>query len=193
MTPKHYDGPFECIELVKDCKFCFGNMLKYLFRFPNKDNPLKDLDKAMDYLEMCSDEEMHVEPGTQLYAKLTKLMDVDFNEAKYVWRAIRNNNGKQSILQNIAQLKAKCKTSPWLTPNDAKHRHNVLTVLNDALPSIYAGIEYLRRVDNLDYVIVSDGFKYKFHIVSFSPSGFDDQWVLQKLDDTANVDNVQSA
>lgn len=56
--PDHYNqGSIECIEALKACMtpeeyhgFCSGNVIKYVWRYRNK-NGLKDLKKAKWYLE----------------------------------------------------------------------------------------------------------------------------------------------
>lgn len=56
--PDHYNqGGVECIEALKACMtpeeyhgFCSGNVIKYVWRYRNK-NGLKDLEKAKWYLE----------------------------------------------------------------------------------------------------------------------------------------------
>ena len=56
--PKHYTlGSIECIDAIKEsmtfdsfCGYLKGNILKYLWRYQNKDNPIQDLKKAQWYL-----------------------------------------------------------------------------------------------------------------------------------------------
>ena len=56
--PDHYNqGSIECIEALKACMtpeeyrgFCSGNVIKYVWRYRNK-NGIKDLKKAKWYLE----------------------------------------------------------------------------------------------------------------------------------------------
>lgn len=56
--PDHYNqGSIECIEALKACMtpeeyhgFCSGNVIKYVWRYRNK-NGIKDLEKAKWYLE----------------------------------------------------------------------------------------------------------------------------------------------
>ena len=56
--PKHYaSGNIECIDAIKEsmghegfCCFCKGNVLKYLWRYQLKNNPIQDLQKAQWYL-----------------------------------------------------------------------------------------------------------------------------------------------
>lgn len=60
--PKHYaDKGIEVIEYIQDTldfleitgyeAYCVGNVLKYVSRYTKKDNPVKDLGKALYYLQ----------------------------------------------------------------------------------------------------------------------------------------------
>jgi hypothetical protein len=55
MTPNHYDNnkSYDVIDFVKDYDLNFneGNVIKYVARARKKDNHIKDLEKAIDYLE----------------------------------------------------------------------------------------------------------------------------------------------
>ena len=54
-TPKHYDNGlnYDLIDVISDYKLNFnrGNIVKYVIRAGKKDNEIKDLEKALDYLE----------------------------------------------------------------------------------------------------------------------------------------------
>jgi len=54
-TPKHYDNnkSYDIIDVCKDYSLNFnrGNILKYVVRAGKKDDELKDLKKALDYLQ----------------------------------------------------------------------------------------------------------------------------------------------
>lgn len=50
--PAHYTGRgigYECIDITQYQTFLVGNVIKYLWRYPLKDNPLEDLRKARWY------------------------------------------------------------------------------------------------------------------------------------------------
>jgi hypothetical protein len=54
--PKHYgggDNPHEVIKVIEswDLNFHAGNVVKYISRYQHKDNPMRDLKKALWYLE----------------------------------------------------------------------------------------------------------------------------------------------
>lgn len=55
MKPQHYDNnkSYDVIDFVKDYDLNFneGNVIKYVARARKKDNQIKDLEKAIDYLE----------------------------------------------------------------------------------------------------------------------------------------------
>lgn len=55
--PPHYEGRFECIDVMGDCygeeavkAFCLGNAFKYIYRCNKKFNKLEDVEKAIWYL-----------------------------------------------------------------------------------------------------------------------------------------------
>ena len=50
--PTHYTGRnigYECIDITQYQTFCTGNVIKYLWRYKDKENPLEDLRKARWY------------------------------------------------------------------------------------------------------------------------------------------------
>lgn len=50
--PTHYTSRnigYECIDIVQYQAFCTGNVIKYLWRYKDKGNPLEDLRKARWY------------------------------------------------------------------------------------------------------------------------------------------------
>jgi hypothetical protein len=55
MKPQHYDNnkSYDVIDFVKDYDLNFneGNVIKYVARARKKDNQIKDLEKAIDYLQ----------------------------------------------------------------------------------------------------------------------------------------------
>jgi hypothetical protein len=54
-TPKHYQSgeDYDIIDVVKhyNLNFNLGNVIKYVCRAGKKENEIKDLEKAIDYLE----------------------------------------------------------------------------------------------------------------------------------------------
>lgn len=56
--PSHYNSHpsgIECMEIVKYMPFPEGNVIKYVWRAPFKENRLEDLKKAMEYLKVAID------------------------------------------------------------------------------------------------------------------------------------------
>lgn len=55
--PTHYssrDIGYECIEIVQYQTFLVGNVIKYLWRYKNKEHPIEDLEKARWYAHRAS-------------------------------------------------------------------------------------------------------------------------------------------
>lgn len=55
--PSHYTGRnivYECIDLTQYQSFCTGNVIKYLWRYKDKENPVEDLKKARWYATKAS-------------------------------------------------------------------------------------------------------------------------------------------
>ena len=51
--PPHYTqhpSGVECIQITEHCNFCIGNAIKYLWRSGKKDSEIKDLKKAIWYI-----------------------------------------------------------------------------------------------------------------------------------------------
>lgn len=61
--PAHYTaGDIECIDAIKSsmghdafCGYLKGNVMKYMWRYNLKDNPMEDLKKARWYLDKLID------------------------------------------------------------------------------------------------------------------------------------------
>lgn len=52
--PPHYTSNpsgIECIQVTKHMNFCIGNAVKYLWRVDDKDDPIENLKKAMEYIQ----------------------------------------------------------------------------------------------------------------------------------------------
>ena len=53
--PSHYTNHpsgIECIDITKHMGFCLGNAIKYIWRCDLKDDVIKDLYKAKEYIEI---------------------------------------------------------------------------------------------------------------------------------------------
>lgn len=54
INPKHYKekpSGIECIEITEHMPFCIGNAIKYVWRYADKGTPVKDLKKALWYID----------------------------------------------------------------------------------------------------------------------------------------------
>lgn len=63
--PSHYynEEGVECKDIIRDIlghdgymDYCRGAAIKYLFRYKDKENPIKDLGKAKQYISMMMEE-----------------------------------------------------------------------------------------------------------------------------------------
>ena len=67
-SPAHYtQGKIECHQAIREalgndgyCHWCIGNIYKYLWRHKHKDNPIQDLEKCQQFLDMM----MRVKKGS---------------------------------------------------------------------------------------------------------------------------------
>nr|UVX62068.1 MAG: protein of unknown function DUF3310 [Bacteriophage sp.] len=62
--PKHYTDRnigYECIEIVQYQTFLVGNVIKYLWRYKDKEHPVEDLEKARWYAHRASVMQEHVD------------------------------------------------------------------------------------------------------------------------------------
>lgn len=52
VSPRHYQRySVECIQLAEEMPFNLGNVLKYVYRCGDKDDPVQELSKARWYLD----------------------------------------------------------------------------------------------------------------------------------------------
>ncbi len=61
--PNHYrnhPSGVECKDIVKHMNFCLGNAIKYIWRCDLKDDPIKDLRKAIENIEIEIDRRENV-------------------------------------------------------------------------------------------------------------------------------------
>lgn len=67
IEPNHYKGSIECIDAIAEVvdvrEFCIGNVIKYVWRYKNK-NGLEDLKKAQWYLNRAIREIENDSAGT---------------------------------------------------------------------------------------------------------------------------------
>ena len=100
--PSHYtDGPIECYEITKYMDFTTGNMVKYLYRWQNKENPETDLKKALWYAEHLNLETTSylVTHISQIQSGLKLLEDVDWMGLGNIWTELRTGNIEYMITE----------------------------------------------------------------------------------------------
>lgn len=86
--PSHYtDGPFECDLLTKQLDFNAGCMVKYLYRYKTKGDPIMDLSKAYWYSQNLDVEWTSKLIGINfdITKKLAILRQENWADAKDVW------------------------------------------------------------------------------------------------------------
>lgn len=103
--PAHYEanGPFECIELAETAVFNIGNMIKYVFRHRDKDDPLEDLRKARWYLRRQLTKGARAKADPQ--AMLARLAEDDHAGAGEFWQAMLDGDidAMQSTLDSLIE------------------------------------------------------------------------------------------
>lgn len=103
--PVHYasNGPFECIELAETAVFNTGNMVKYVFRHRDKDDPLEDLCKARWYLHRQLTKGARAKADPQ--AMLARLAATDHAGAGEFWQAMLDGDidAMQSTLDSLIE------------------------------------------------------------------------------------------
>lgn len=75
--PTHYTGRdigYECILLAKRQYFCTGNVIKYLWRYKSKGNPVEDLEKARWYARKAATRHEQTETAGKCGIILHKLI-----------------------------------------------------------------------------------------------------------------------
>ena len=69
INPQHYrQGPFECIELIRNLPFSQGAAIKYLWRLGMKDDIDQELDKARWFIRDCIKNDLYGRPDELLLA-----------------------------------------------------------------------------------------------------------------------------
>jgi len=87
-NPSHYtDGPFECDLLTKQLDFNAGCMVKYLYRYKSKGDPIMDLSKAYWYSQHLDVKwtSKLIENNSDISMKLYILKNQNWADAKDVW------------------------------------------------------------------------------------------------------------
>jgi hypothetical protein len=86
--PSHYtDGPFECDLLAKQLDFNTGCLVKYLYRYKTKGDPIMDLAKAYWYSQHLDVEwaSVLIKNNFDIKKKLAILRNENWADAKDAW------------------------------------------------------------------------------------------------------------
>ncbi|NMM93912.1 DUF3310 domain-containing protein [Bifidobacterium oedipodis] len=122
--PQHYgQGPFECIELSGLYDFCMGNAIKYVWRHKLKGQPVKDLRKALWYLNHTKGEHGLGEATAmvtwiplggcaRLADMLDQLTEANWADATPFWKALEDNDLAGCITAVEQLIRAEERTTP---------------------------------------------------------------------------------
>lgn len=90
--PSHYISRnigYECIDLTRHQTFCVGNVIKYLWRYEFKGNPVEDLKKARWYAIKASITQESVDTETEdCKAIFLKLISSTSGRESAAWKAL---------------------------------------------------------------------------------------------------------
>lgn len=89
--PVHYTGRnigYECILLAKRQYFCAGNVIKYLWRYKDKGNPIEDLKKARWYARKAATRHEKTETSGRCGLIIRKLVASTTGLERAAWYCI---------------------------------------------------------------------------------------------------------
>lgn len=92
--PTHYTGRnigFECIILAKHQYFCTGNVIKYLWRYQAKGNPVEDLKKARWYARKATIGHERTETSGKCGIILRRLIETTTGYESAAWYGLLKN------------------------------------------------------------------------------------------------------
>ncbi|UWF80653.1 MAG: protein of unknown function DUF3310 [Bacteriophage sp.] len=93
--PTHYNGRnigYECIILAKHQYFCTGNVIKYLWRYKNKGNPIEDLKKALWYARKAATRHEKSETSGRCGLIIRKLVASTTGLERAAWYCLGQND-----------------------------------------------------------------------------------------------------
>jgi hypothetical protein len=92
--PTHYTGRnigYECIILAKHQYFCTGNVIKYLWRYQAKGNPVEDLKKARWYARKAAIRHERTETSGKCGSILRRLIETTTGYESAAWYGLLKN------------------------------------------------------------------------------------------------------
>lgn len=98
--PTHYTGRnigYECILLAKRQYFCTGNVIKYLWRYKDKGNPVEDLEKARWYARKAATRHEKTETSGRCGFIIRKLVASTTGLERAAWHCISRSDWHQTI------------------------------------------------------------------------------------------------
>lgn len=98
--PTHYTGRnigFECIRLAKQQYFCSGNVIKYLWRYKDKENPIEDLKKARWYARKAAIRHEKTETSGKCGLILRKLIASTTGHERAAWYCVGRSDWHLAI------------------------------------------------------------------------------------------------
>lgn len=93
--PTHYTGRnigYECITLAKHQCFCNGNVVKYLWRYKSKGQPIEDLKKARWYAQLTDARHELTHATSTCGIILHKLEQSTDGLERVAWHGIRTSD-----------------------------------------------------------------------------------------------------
>lgn len=98
--PTHYTGRnigYECILLAKRQYFCTGNVIKYLWRYKDKGNPIEDLEKARWYARKAATRHEKTETSGRCGLIIRKLVASTTGLERAAWHRIGRSDWHLAI------------------------------------------------------------------------------------------------
>lgn len=98
--PDHYTGRnigYECIVLAKHQYFCSGNVIKYLWRYQSKGNPVEDLKKARWYARKAATRHERVDTTGRCGLILRRLIASTTGPERAAWHCVSRSDWHLAI------------------------------------------------------------------------------------------------
>lgn len=104
--PTHYTDRnigYECIILAKYQYFCTGNVIKYLWRYKSKGQPIEDLKKARWYARLAATRHELTYAASTCGIILHKLAQSTDGLERVVWHDIRTSDW-HSVIKTLDRM-----------------------------------------------------------------------------------------